>query len=714
METETGNGTAIIRDRWSDSEAHGLSELEQLVYQSRLLGSDSGLVLWGGGNTSLKVRERDYRGREVPVLRVKGSGSDLKAVVPRDFPGVRMDDVIPLMDQADMSDEEMVAYLGHTLMDPASPRPSIETLLHAFVPARSVVHSHADAILAITNNTEAERILAEVYGDDLAIIPYRRPGFLLSKQVGLAVRARPEVKGVILLNHGLITWHDDPREAYRLHIEMVERAAQYAAPKTSLHDEGKWSEANTGYTNADYANSAMEQKAQLAAQLAPVLRGLLGRDKRVIMRFDASPDVVRFVSGGIVPLARLPEVLEQGAATPDHILNTKRTPLWIDAGPEPNSEALEQAARTAYNAWAQNYTHYYEMHNTGESMLPAVPRVVLVRGVGMFSAGKDSRAATVSADIYRHTTAIIEAAERVGRYRSLALHEAFAAEYWPLELYKLTLAPSEKELGRRVAIITGGAGAIGADIAKRFAEEGAHVVCADLDLGKAEALAAECTRAHPANQAIAVRMDVTSEKSVEEAFRLITLAFGGIDILVSNAGIAHSASIDELSLADWQRSFAVNATGHFLVARKALKILKAQGKMQGTGGSLVFIATKNVTAPGKEFGAYSASKAAEAQLARVIALEGGPYGIRSNIVNPDAIFEGSGLWSTEVREQRAKAQGIDPLEIEEYYRKRNLLQMRITGEDVAQAALYYAGDRSLATTGSMLPVDGGLREAFPR
>lgn len=714
MKASTSENRAIIQNMWDGNATRGLGELDKLVYLSKLLGSDPRLVLWGGGNTSFKMYERDYMGREVYVLRVKGSGSDLKAVTGRDFPGVLMDSVLPLMEQADMSDEEMVEYLGHTLMDPASPRPSIETLLHAFVPARSVVHSHADAILALTNNAEAQSILRTVFGDELAVIPYRRPGFLLSKQVGEAVRKRPEIKGVILLNHGLITWSDDQQEAYRLHIEMVDRAARYAALKT----DGPTNNPNySGAPEEMQTGSGGTEQEKLAAGLAPFLRGLLGREKRVIMHFNASPDVLRFVSGGVVPLGRIESVLEQGAATPDHILNTKRVPLWIDAGPSPDVTRLRQAAQAAYKGWVESYTSYYEAHRADEGeddMLAAVPRVVLVRGLGMFSVGKDSRAATVSGDIYRHTIAIIEAAERVGSYRSLMLHDAFAAEYWPLELYKLTLAAPEKELSRRVALITGAAGAIGAGIAKRFAAEGAHVVCADLDLAKAEALAEECTRAQPANKAVAVRMDVTDEGSVEEAFRRAALEYGGIDILVSNAGMAHSAPIDELSLRDWERSIAVNATGHFLVSREALRLLKGQGRMEGTGGSLVFIATKNVTAPGKDFGAYSASKAAEAQLARVLAIEGGPSGIRSNIVNPDAVFEGSGLWSQEVREQRAKAQGIDAADIEEHYRKRNLLQTTITAEDVAQAALYYAGDRSKATTGSMIPVDGGLREAFPR
>jgi rhamnulose-1-phosphate aldolase/alcohol dehydrogenase len=690
---------AIIENRWSDDDARGMDDLDLLVYQSRLVGSDARLVVWGGGNTSIKTHETDFRGRPAYMLRVKGSGSDLKAVVRGDFPGVRMDDVLPLMGRDDMPDEEMVEYLGMTLMEPGSPRPSIETLLHAFVPARSVVHSHADAILALTNNVRAEEVLGEVFGGELAIIPYRRPGFLLSKQVGEAVRDNPGVKGVILLNHGLITWADDPKEAYRLHVEMVDRAARYArergpAPAASNHG----------------TSPAEEERREAAARLAPVLRGLLGQDKRVIVRYHDSPEVMRFVSGEIVPHGRMREVLRQGAATPDHILNTKRTPLWIEASDPSNAESLGRAAGQAYEEWVRDYKRYYEGHENGEGMLPPVPRVVLVAGVGMFAVGKDSRAATISSDIYHHTIGIIEAAEGLGGYRSLSLKDAFAAEYWPLELYKLTLAPPEKDLSRRVVLVTGAAGAIGAGIARRFAAEGAHVICADLDLDKSRSLAAELSKANSANKSIAVSMDVTDEASVRRAYRQALLEYGGVDVVVSNAGIAKSCPIDELSVEDWEASFAVNARGHFLVAREALRVMKAQG----TGGSFVFVATKNVTAPGKEFAAYSASKAAEAQLARVLALEGAAYGIRSNMVNPDAVFAGSGLWSPEVREQRAKAQGIDPAEIEEHYRKRNLLQVEVTAADVAEAALFYASDRSAKTTGSMLPVDGGLREAFPR
>ncbi|MGA7731029.1 MAG: bifunctional rhamnulose-1-phosphate aldolase/short-chain dehydrogenase, partial [Chloroflexia bacterium] len=575
-------------------------------------------------------------------------------------------------------------------------------------------HSHADAILALTNNKRADELLKAVFGDELAVIPYRRPGFLLSKWVGETARQRPDIKGVVLLNHGLITWHDDPEEAYRLHIEMVDRAARFARDqgpgiRGQLTDGGRWT-----VDGEIQRPLSTEQRRDIASRIAPVLRGALGAHGRVIVRFDDSEEVLRFVSGGSVPLERLPEVLAQGAATPDHILNTKRTALWIgDEGRETKDEGQREPSALVsrhYKAWVREYEEYYREHTTGEEMLPPVPRVVLVEGVGMFSVGKDSRAATISNDIYRHTIEIVEAAERVGEYRSLALREAFEAEYWPLELYKLTLAPPEKELSRRVALITGAAGAIGAGIARRFAQEGAHVVCADLDLERAQAVAEELTKACPSNRSIAVRMDVTDEGSVREGFVLAVLEYGGVDVLVSNAGVAKGAAIDELTLEEWERNFAVNARGHFLVVREALRIMKAQG----TGGSVVFIATKNVVVPGKDFAAYSASKAAEAQLARVLALEGAPFGIRSNMVNPDAIFAGSGVWTPELREARARAQGIKPEELEEHYRLRNLLQVEVTADDVALAALFLASDRSAKTTGTMLPVDGGLREAFPR
>jgi NAD(P)-dependent dehydrogenase (short-subunit alcohol dehydrogenase family) len=343
-------------------------------------------------------------------------------------------------------------------------------------------------------------------------------------------------------------------------------------------------------------------------------------------------------------------------------------------------------------------------------MLDPNPRVILAPGLGMWTAGKDARTARIVHDIYRHTMRIITAAESLGGYETLNDHDAFHAEYWPLELYKLTLLPKEKELAGKVAVITGAASGIGRAIAERFAEEGAHVVVTDVDEGLASEVVRGIIDRNGLRRATVVRLDVSSEEEVERAFENTVLAYGGVDVVVSNAGISSFGSLDVLPTAEWDRSFAVNARGHFLVARAAMRIMK----QQGTGGSIVFNASKNVTAPGKDFGAYSVSKAAEAQLCRIVALEGGEFGIRANMLNPDAIFGGSRFWSEEMRAMRAQNYGIEADKLPDYYRNRTLLKTEVTAADVAEAALFLAGPRSAKTTGAMLPVDGGVKEAFPR
>jgi NAD(P)-dependent dehydrogenase (short-subunit alcohol dehydrogenase family) len=374
-------------------------------------------------------------------------------------------------------------------------------------------------------------------------------------------------------------------------------------------------------------------------------------------------------------------------------------------------DAVWGAIEHALDGFVKDYTAYVERHRSAAAeLLDPLPRVVLVPGLGMFTAGRDRRTAGIVSDIYHHTIDVIGAATLFGDYVSLSARDAFDVEYWPLELYKLTLAPPEKELARRVVLVTGGASGIGKAVARRLAAEGAHVVVTDLDEGGARRVADDVTAATAAGRALGVGMDVTSEASVRAAFEQTRLAYGGLDILVSNAGVAHSAPVARMDLRDWLASFAVNATGHFLVAREAMRTLIAQG----TGGALVFVATKNVMSPGKDFAAYSAAKAAEAQLAKVLALEGAPHGIRSNIVNPDAVFQDSRLWSPEVRRERAAAQGIAPDEIEEFYRRRNLLGARVLPDDVAEAVLFLASDRSAKTTGCTLTVDGGVKDAFPR
>lgn len=424
------------------------------------------------------------------------------------------------------------------------------------------------------------------------------------------------------------------------------------------------------------------------------------------MRYDDTEDIL-----GFVDTEDAEQLAAIGPATPDHLLNTKRLPLVVSVDVPADTNALRSSIEQALARYREQYRAYVERNSDGsQEALPAEPRVVLAPGLGMWTAGRDMRAALISGEIYHHTIAVMAAAQAVDAYRSLSERDAFEAEYWPMELYKLTLQPPERPLARRVALVTGAASGIGRAIAERFAAEGAHVVLADLDGERAVGIAAGLNERFGAGRCLGLRMDVTNPMEIERAFVQIALSYGGLDILVSNAGIAPSAPLVDLTLEDWERSLAVNASGHFLVTRAALRLLQAQG----IGGSLIYIASKNVTAPGAEFGAYSAAKAAQAQIARIAAIEGGAHGIRANIINPDAVFEGSSLFSPELRARRAGAHGVAPEELEEFYRRRNLLKARVLASDVAEAALFLAGDGASKTTGAMLPVDGGVREAFPR
>ena len=684
-----------MRSRWNDAEAATLSGLDLLVYASRLVGAETSLVVWGGGNTSIKTREHDHRGREIDVLRVKGSGSDLKSVQRKDFPGVRMDDILALLPREDMGDQEMVNYLAHALQDPGGVRPSIETLLHGFVGAHAVVHTHADAIVSLTNNDRARETLADVYGKDVIPLEYRRPGFGISRDVADAIREHPEARALVLAKHGTICWGATIKDAYEATIELISRAEEAIAAR-------RRGRLVLGPPRVPVLEPAARRETALA--LAPKLRGWLGRTRRVIVSFDDGDPVLDFVSA-----TETPALSQVGPATPDHTIYTKRLPCFVAT--DGARERLAADVEASIGRFVEDYTRYFEAHQVeGAELSDPFPRVVLVPGLGMFTAGKDKRTAGIVDDIYHHTIDVIGNAAAFGRYASLTPREAFDVEYWPLELYKLTLAPPEKELARRVALVTGAGSGIGKAVARKLAAEGAHVVVTDVDAEGARAVAEDVVKAAGAGRAIALGMDVTSEVSVRAAFEEAVLAYGGIDILVSNAGIAHGASVADMRLEDWERSFAVNARGHFLVAREAMRLLGAQG----LGGALVFVATKNVMSPGKDFSAYSASKAAEAQLAKVLALEGAPHGIRSNIVNPDAVFQDSKLWSEEIRRERAAAQGIGVEQLEDFYRKRNLLGARILPDDVAEAVLFLASDRSAKTTGCTITVDGGVKDAFPR
>ena len=669
--------------------------LDALVYRSQLIGDEASLGLFGGGNTSIKCTELDLFGRPHEVLWVKGSGADLRGCQPRHFSPLPMAALRTLAERAVMSDAEMVAFLERCLLDPKAPRPSIETLLHALIPDAAVDHTHADAILAIANAHHGARLIRELFGDELLWIPYLQPGFELSQSVAQAYRRHPTARGAVLEKHGLITWGADGRTSYQRTVRYVSSAERFIRQQRRRR---RWSAAG-------HQALPRPERMALLRNWLPAIRRSVSRQQRVCLALTDTPDVLEFVNA-----RRMPEVARIGPATPDHMLRTKRLPLVIDPGRRPVASLTPQAIARQLERYAAAHARYVRTYQrNSRPQADPYPRVILMPGIGMLTSGKDLTETAMVATIYRHAIAIMRAASSVGRYTSVSPREAFAVEYWPLELYKLLLAPPELELSRQVGLITGAAGGIGRALAKRLVDAGACVMVTDLDQDAVEQLAEELNRRGGRTRAIGTVMDVTSERSIEQAFDVLLRTFGGLDFLVSNAGVAHVAAIDRLRLTDWERSLKVNATGHFLVSRAAIRQLRAQR----LGGALVFIASKNVLAPGKEFGAYSAAKAAQTQLARILAIENGEAAIRVNVVNPDGVFEGSGLWRA-IGPSRAQTYRLRPAELPAYYQQRNLLQARVLPEDVAEAVAFFVSRRSAKTTGCILPVDGGLREAFPR
>jgi rhamnulose-1-phosphate aldolase/alcohol dehydrogenase len=698
METRIPGATENL---WDSRRAEGLSELETLAYRSNLLGADRAVANFGGGNTSTKAKEKDHAGREVDVLRVKGSGTDLATIRAEQFTGLKLDEILPLEERSEMSDEEMVSYLAACQLRPDMPRGSIETLLHAFVPYPHVDHTHPDAINMICCAESGEALAAECFGEEAVWIPYIRPGFTLSKQVGEAVRNNPNARFILLAKHGLVTWGETHEESYGRTIEAINRAAEFVA-----------SRAGEPFGGRSVEPLPHERREALLAEVLPALRGALSsRSEEAthkILRVDyTSEDVLEFVCG-----RDSKELSQVGAACPDHLVRTKDRPLWVDFDPEKEgADELRAKLREATSRYREEYEAYYvrnrERNPQGDApMFDPNPRVVLIPGVGLVGAAHNAKEAALSRDFAYRAINVMRGAHALGGYVSLTEEESYAVEYWPLELYKLAQAPPPRELAGRVAFVTGGAGGIGSAVARSLASEGACVVACDLD----EEGAREVAESLP-QPGIAARADVTDEGEVTRAYRQAILEYGGVDVVVSNAGLASSAPIEETSVEMWDKNHAVLAKGYFLVSREAFKIMKEQG----VGGSLVFVASKNAMAAGKNASAYSSAKAAELHLARCLAEEGGPERIRVNTVNPDAVLSGSRIWGSSWRKERAAAYGIKPDELEEHYRKRNVLKVNVLPENIADAVLHFASEaRSSRSTGNVLNVDGGVKDSYPR
>lgn len=686
-------------DLWDHERAVTVKNgVEELVYRSNLLGTDRSVANWGGGNTSMKTTETDFRGRPVEVMWVKGSGSDLATMKANNFTALRMEDIRPLIERDAMTDEEMVTYLTHCMIDSKHPRASIETLLHAFLPFKHVDHTHPDAIISLCCADNGKELAKQIYGDRFVWVPYVRPGFTLSKMIAEGVRANPKAELVLMEKHGLVTWGETSAESYKKTLAIIQEAESFIEARVSQTDL---------YGGAKYDALPAEDRKSVLAQVMPLIRGAVSDKKKMILTCDDAEDVLTFVnSRGVAELSQV------GAACPDHLVHTKMKPLFIEWNTASQDvEALKAALTAGIAQYKQEYEAYFNRNkNEGDVMFEAAPRVILIPGVGMVNTGKSHAMAQVSGALYHRAIAVMRGSTALGNFVSLSENESYNVEYWPLELYKLTLAPAEAEFSRQIAFITGGAGGIGSATARQLLKDGAHVVLADLNLEGAQKLAGELNGQYGQGRVIAVKMDVTQEEQVEAAYKETILAYGGVDIIVNNAGLATSSPFDETSLKEWNLNLSVLGTGYFLVAREAFKIMKKQA----IGGSMVFIGSKNSIYAGKNATAYSTAKAAEVHLARCIAAEGGEFGIRVNTVLPDAILQGSAIWNSNWRNERAAAYGIEPDQLEEYYRKRTTLLVNIFPSDIAEAVAFFSSSKAAKTTGCMITVDGGVPAAFTR
>ena len=682
-----------IKNLWNDAEAPAGDGLASLAYRSRLLGADRTLVNIYGGNTSVKSLETDHVGREVEVLWVKGSGSDIADITERGFAGLKLPEVLPLFERASMSDEEMIAYLDRTAFETGRPRQSIETLLHAFVPAKHVDHTHPDAIIAVACTPNGQDVMREIYGDRAAWVDYIRPGFTLSQQIGAAVRENPGIECVVMGKHGLVTWGDDSKACYETTLRIIGEAQSYLDAHASQEPFG-------GQAVAPVSD---DERRRLLLALLPVLRGAMAGDRKAILSVDSTPETLQFVGGRDAS-----SLCGVGAACPDHLVHTKRVPLFLDWRPEEGEEALVVKAREGVARFKEEYGAYFDANKAeGDRMFSPAPRVVLVPGVGMVTSGADAMGAEVARQLYTRAIVVMKSATSLGGFVSLSAEESYGIEYWPLELYKLSLKPAPKALEGHVALVTGAASGIGRATARRLAADGAHVVIADLNLAGGEEVAKEIP-GH--RRAVAVGMNVTEEGAVQGAFERAVLEYGGVDIAVNNAGIATSAPIEETTLEAWNKNQSILSTGYFLVAREAFRLMRRQG----TGGGLVFVCSKNSVAAGKNAAAYSAAKAAELHLARCLAEEGGAAGIRVNSVLPDGVLAGSSIWDGKWRAERAATYGIEPDKLEEHYRNRTTLKVNVLPEDIAEAVAFFVGPHASKTTGGALTVDGGVPIAYVR
>lgn len=593
----------------------------------------------------------------------------------------------------------MVGFLPHCTFNLNPRAASIDTPLHGFVAFKHVDHMHPDAIIAIAASKNSRELTAEIFGGEIGWLPWRRPGFQLGLDLEAFVKSNPNAKGVILESHGLFTWADDAKACYETTLAIINKAIEWLDQKTA----GK-----PAFGGAVAQSLPVSERRAIAARLMPEIRGLIGKDERKLGHFDDQDAVLEFVnSNDLRPLAAL------GTSCPDHFLRTKIRPLVVDFDPaKPDVDVIVAGLEDALEAYRADYKRYYETckHDNSPKMRDPNPVIFLIPGVGMLSFARDKATTRIAGEFYVNAINVMRGASGVSEYQGLPEQEAFDIEYWLLEEAKLQRMPKPKSLAGRIAFITGGAGGIGFATAERLAGEGACVVLADIDAGSLKTAHENLVKRFGADQVRSVELNVTDEKGVANAFVEASVELGGIDILVSNAGIASSAPVETTELSMWNRNIDILATGYFLVSREAFRLFRRQK----IGGNVVFVASKNGLAASPNASAYCAAKAAEIHLARCLALEGADAGIRVNVVNPDAVLRGSKIWDGEWREQRAASSKIDVSELEEHYRKRSMLKLNVFPEDIAEAIYFLASDTSAKSTGNIINVDAGNQQSFPR
>ena len=682
-----------MQSHWNDSDLQALiaqyakqginADLAIRTYTTRLLGSDPQLVLHGGGNTSVKTNQTDALGTTYEVLCVKGSGWDMGVIEPQGLPAVQLQPLADLAKIEKLSDEDLVATQRRLLLDPYAPNPSVEAVLHAIIPHKHVDHTHANAIVALTNQPDGENIIRDLF-PDTTIIPYVMPGFALAQVVYQALQQENNTKHLLLMNHGIFTFHDDPRESYEQMIKMCDMAEKRL-------DQG---------ARKSFVPASLPQQQPEIHKILPIIRGALAYDqdfqenpKRWVLDFRKSDAILQFVNG-----EHLKSYATLGNATPDHSIRIKRFGVVAPAPDLQNLEAFEQGLHQAVQNFASEYAAYFERNNArlggGLRMLDAIPRIVYIPGLGLVGVGKTKKEAAICADIAETTVDVISKAEAMSEFQALSEQDLFDVEYWSLEQAKLASA-KEKPLHRQIAVVTGAASGLGLETAKLLKSQGAEVAL--LDINKEEVI-----KAAESLGALGVYCDVTDEASVQQAIRQVVSQYGGIDILISNAGAAFSGSLLEVEDVLFRKAFELNFWSHHLMARETVKIMQRQA----SGGAIVFNVTKQVLNPGPNFGPYGTSKSALMALVRQYAIEHGKDGITANAVNADRIR--TNLLTEDFISERAKARGIT----NEEYMRGNLLGREVLAGDVAESFVHLACARK--TTGAILTVDGGNAAAMVR